>query len=181
MQDPQQQTQAWLRDVVIAHGFCPFARREFESGRVRFAVLEQDDIARLLEQLAEEFQLLDEQPAVETSLLIFTAALADFGDYLDFLDLAQALLVDQSCEGVYQLASFHPDYQFADSDPDDPGNFTNRSPWPVIQVLREESISAAVDAWPDPEAIPEHNVALARARGGTYWQSLLEAIRRQPG
>jgi uncharacterized protein len=172
-----EQTRRWLSEVVIGHNLCPFARREFENGRVRFQVLEGTKTSVLLESVIGEMHLLDAQPATETSLIIFSEALRGFPEYLDFLELAQALLEDQGYEGVYQLASFHPEYQFADSDFDDAANFTNRSPLPVLHLLREESIGKAVQLFPDVEEIPDRNIALARDKGSAYWQALLHSIR----
>jgi uncharacterized protein len=171
------QIRRWLAEVVIGHNLCPFARREIEHGRVRFRVLEATKKSALLEAVGEEMQWLDEQPATETTLLIFSRALPGFAEYLDFLEIAQALLEERGYEGIYQLASFHPEYQFADSDYDDPANFTNRSPLPVLHLLREESIERVMALFPDIEEVPARNIALARDRGRAYWQSLLQGIR----
>jgi len=173
----EQQVRRWLSDVVIAHNLCPFAKREFDAGRVRFRVLNGNKKAVLLETVANELKMLDEQPDIETTLLIFADTLCGFSEYLDFLDIAQALLEDQGFEGIYQLASFHPEYQFADSDYDDPSNFTNRSPLPVIHLLREASIEQAVAANKDIDSVPTRNIELAQSRGTAYWKALLDAIR----
>jgi uncharacterized protein len=173
----EQQIRRWLADVVIAHNLCPFAKREFDADRVRFQVLSGNKKAALLETIADELNLLDQRPEVETTLLIFADALRGFHEYLDFLDIAQALLEEQGFEGIYQLASFHPEYQFADSDFDDPSNYTNRSPLPVIHLLREASIEQAVASYEDIDNVPARNIALAQSRGAAYWKTLLDEIR----
>jgi len=176
----EQQIRRWLSDVVIAHNLCPFAKREYDAGRVRFQVLNGNKKAALLETVAHELKMLDKQPDIETTLLIFADSLRGFSEYLDFLEIAQALLADQGYEGIYQLASFHPEYQFADSDYDDPSNYTNRSPLPVIHLLREASIEHAVASHADIDSVPTRNIELAQSLGAAYWKALLDAIRVEP-
>lgn len=176
----EQQIRRWLSDVVIAHNLCPFAKREYDAGRVRFQVLSGNKKAALLETVAHELNMLDKQPEIETTLLIFADSLRGFSEYLDFLEIAQALLADQGYEGIYQLASFHPEYQFADSDYDDPSNYTNRSPLPVIHLLREASIAHAVASYADIDSVPTRNIELAQSLGAAYWKALLDAIRVEP-
>jgi len=173
----EQQIRRWLSDLVIAHNLCPFAKREFDAGRVRFQVLSGNKKATSLETIVSELKVLDEQPEIETTLLIFADSLRGFPEYLDFLDIAQALLEDQGYEGIYQLASFHPEYQFVDSDYDDLSNYTNRSPLPVIHLLREASIEQAVASYEDIDNVPTRNIALAQSRGAAYWKALLDGIR----
>ncbi|MCP5358498.1 MAG: DUF1415 domain-containing protein [Pseudomonadales bacterium] len=170
-------TRRWLEEAVIGLNLCPFARREHEQGRIHFAVCEETDAEALLLSFATELLRLEQDAQIETTLLIFARALADFDDYLDLLDMAQAWLEEQGLEGVYQLASFHPDYVFADSPETDAANCTNRAPWPVIHLLREESVEQAVAAHRDTAAIPERNIALAREKGMAYWDALLTRLR----
>ena len=166
------QTQHWLESVVIAHNFCPFAKRELRREAVRFIEISSTDIESVLTQVIEQCRHLDEVASTETSLLILTSGFADFEDYLDLTELAEALLADVGYEGVYQIASFHPQYCFADADRDDPANYTNRSPYPMLHLLREASLDHAIDSHPNVDAIPESNMQLARAKGLAYWQAL---------
>ena len=166
-------TKKWLSTVVIAHGLCPFAKQEFDNGRIHYAVIETESLEAQLEQLVLECQALDNDPARETSLLIFPRALSDFQDYLDLLELATALLKAQDYEGIYQLASFHPDYRFEGVGPDDPANYTNRSPYPMLHILRETSVEQALKNYPNPEKIPERNVQLTQGLGLQIMEELL--------
>lgn len=143
---------------------------------IRYVVLPSTaTLESSLETLVEEMHWLDRSTDVETTLLIFPHHFADFEDYLDLLDLAEALAEEQGYEGIYQIASFHPDYCFAGALPDDPANFTNRSPYPMLHLLREESVTRAVENFPDPEGIPERNMAFARDKGLKHMQLLWAA------
>jgi len=168
-----EQTKKWLSTVVIAHNLCPFAKREFDSGRIHYAVMESETLEKQLEQLILECAALDNDSNRETSLLIFPTSLSNFDDYLDVLDLANSLLKAQGYEGIYQLASFHPDYCFEDVEPNDPANYTNRSPYPMLHILREASVEQALENYPSPEKIPERNVELARDLSLPVMQDLL--------
>ena len=171
-------TKAWLRDVIIAHTFCPFAKREDEMDRIHYAVIDAKDVDTLIDQMLTHCAALDKYSGRETTLLIFPLGLSDFEDYLDVLDLANAQLSEQGYEGVYQLASFHPDYRFEGAPHDDPANYTNRSPHPMIHILREASVEAAVKMHPNAEAIPARNVDYARGLGLTAMQDLLARCRK---
>ncbi len=168
-----QATRDWLLEAVIGLNLCPFARRELETGRLHVEICEHTDTVALMQAFASELARLEEDSAVETTLLVFSNAVQDFGDYLDLLDLAQDFLASLSLEGVYQLASFHPQYCFADSEETDAANFTNRSPWPVIHLLRERSVEAAVKAHGHTEDIPLRNIRVAREKGMAWWQARL--------
>ncbi len=171
-------TRAWLEEAVIGLNLCPFARREYEGGRVRFVVCEDAKTEEMLLNFAAELERLERDPSIETTLLIFAQGLDDFYDFLDLLEMAHGWLNDQSLEGVYQLASFHPRYQFEGTSKNDPSNYTNRSPWPIIHLLREASVEGAVAAHPDTAQIPERNVAMAREKGDEFWRELLTRIRQ---
>ncbi len=164
------QTREWLESMVLGLSLCPFAAAPYRSGRVRIVVSEADTEAGLLQALAEELQLLAATDAqeTETSLLVHPAVLQDFEAYNQFLDAVDALIEDLDLDGVLQVASFHPDYRFADADADDPANGTNRSPFPMLHVLREDSIEAVLDAGADSQAISERNIALLRERAGRH-------------
>ena len=128
---------------------------------------------RQLEQIIAQCAALDNAANRETSLLIFPRALSDFEDYLDMLEIATALLEKQGYEGVYQLASFHPKYCFAEAAPDDASNYTNRSPYPMLHILREASVEAALENFPNPENIPDRNIQLTKGLGLTVMKKLL--------
>ena len=168
-----EQTQNWLESVIIELGLCPFAKREYEAGRIAYRVIETAELHCQLEQIILECTAMDADVSIETSLLIIPQSLSDFGTYLDLLALANALLAQQGYEGIYQLASFHPDYCFADIASDDPSHYTNRSPYPMVHILREASVEAALKNYPHPEKIPERNIALTRKLGIKAMQNLL--------
>ncbi|MBA3537912.1 MAG: DUF1415 domain-containing protein [Tatlockia sp.] len=153
-----QHTENWIRSFIIQLNICPFAKREVERKTLRMKVSRTSKVAQALEQLIVEMQLLDNEPAVETTLLIFPCLFKDFFDYLDFVDLAELLLFEQSYEGIYQLATFHPGYCFAEVDIDDTSNYTNRSPYPMIHILREESVEKAIAYFGETDKIPEANI-----------------------
>ena len=165
------EVRAWVREQVVGWNLCPFARRELINETVRFRVSEAEDEEALLMALAEEIQYLDRHSEVETTLLIHPNALRRFEDYNDFLDLADALLAELEREGVYQIASFHPQYRFDGTEPEDPENYTNRSPQPLLHLLREDSLSDAVENHPDVQQIPSDNIALMNRMG-------IEQLRR---
>ena len=133
-----------------------------------------DAVMDMLEQCVE----LDREPKRETTLIMFDNGFSDFEDFLDLVDLANALLVAQGFEGKYQIANFHPDYVFADSDETDAANYTNRAPFPTLHLIREASMSEALDSYNEPESIPEHNINLARRKGIGFWQQLLEGCKK---
>jgi hypothetical protein len=168
-------TQAWLKSVIIEYSICPFAKRELERGSIYYSVCRNNDLEHCLLHLMHECDRLDTEPDIETTLLIYADTFAAFGEYLDFVEIAESLLIEQGYEGTYQLASFHPDYCFQDSDPDDAANYTNRSPYPMLHLLRESSIERAIANHPDPESIPQHNIELTRKLGLAKMQALLAA------
>ena len=155
--------EAWINDFVVAHNLCPFAAKELRANRVRFAETPANDAESLLQALADELALLQADPHIETTVLVHPEVLADFQDYNDFLDLADALVADLDLEGTFQVASFHPDYCFANTHPDAPENRSNRSPLPLLHLLRESSVARAIATHPDIEAIPERNIELLRS------------------
>jgi len=168
-------TQAWLKTVIIAYNICPFAKRELERGSIRFSINHDTEVESCLSSLMLECDRLDTDASIETTLLIYSSAFTAFDDYLDFLELAETLVCEQGYEGVYQLASFHPDYCFEGAKQDDPANYTNRSPYPMLHLLREASIERAVASYPHPESIPQRNIELTRELGLAKMQALLAA------
>lgn len=170
-----QATRTWLQSVIVGYNICPFAKRELDKNSVNFSVDFSTDIEQCLLNLIMECEKLDHEPEIETSLLIYPSAFAEFDDYLDFLDIAETLLADQDYEGTYQLASFHPNYCFEGAPKDDPANYTNRAPYPMLHLLRESSIEQALEHYPDPENIPQHNIDLTRELGIAKMKTLLAA------
>ena len=168
------ETRAWVERAVIGLNLCPFAKAPQVKGQVRYAVSAATDPEALLADLVRELEHLAEAPPerIETTLLIHPGVLTDFEDFNDFLDVADAALQALGLEGVLQVASFHPDYRFADSDPDDLANATNRSPYPTLHLLREDSIARAVAAIPEAEAIFEANIETMRKLGPEGWAAL---------
>jgi hypothetical protein len=168
-------TRAWVERAVIGLGLCPYARAAQAGGRVRYVCSAATHAQALLADLAVEVRrLLATAPGtVETTLLVHPWALGEFEAYNDFLDLADAALEALGALGVLQVASFHPRYRFAGSDADDVANATNRSPYPMLQLLREASVAAAVDAGADGEAIAAANVARLRRLGEQRWRALM--------
>lgn len=170
-------TQRWVEQLVVQYNLCPFAKRELVKNRVRFVVSPAASESQLLEDLIQELKLLSADNAVETTLLIHPYVLGDFMQYNDFLELADDLLVDLELEGVYQVASFHPNYQFGGTLPADAENYTNRSPYPMLHLLREDSLTQAIDNYPDVDLIPERNIECMNRLGAEKLRKLLESIQ----
>ncbi len=167
-------TQDWLLKAVIGLNLCPFARAVYAGGRIRFALSRAVTPEALLEDLAEELQRLaaTDEAETDTTLLIHPQVLGDFLDYNDFLEVADALVADLGYEGILQVASFHPQYQFADTETGDIGNFTNRSPYPTLHLLRESSVERAVESHPDTDRIYRENIETLRRLGHEGWDRL---------
>jgi len=169
-------TKDWLEKAVIGLNLCPFARAVYVNDQIRYVVSDAAAPEALLADLLAELRFLETaDPAkTDTTLLIHPDALTDFLDYNDFLEIAEAAVADLGLEGVLQVASFHPDYQFAGTAPDDIENSTNRSPYPMLHLLREESVERAVAAFPDAAEIFEKNIATLRLLGHAGWKRLWE-------
>lgn len=179
MNPPVEATKYWLEKTVIGFNFCPFAKRELDRETIRFISVETVDKEAQLLTLIEECKYLDNHSDVETTILIFPNNLGNFDDYLDFLDIANQLLEASGYEGVYQLASFHPDYCFDGVSSNDPSNFTNRSPFPLLHLLREASLEKAIEHYPDPENIPDRNISKANEVGEEVFKSILKKCFKQ--
>ncbi|MDE2402061.1 MAG: DUF1415 domain-containing protein [Burkholderiales bacterium] len=167
-------TENWLEKAVIGLNLCPFAKAVQVKKQIRYVVSEATDEEGLLADLLHELQLLHNTDIeeVETTLLIHPQVLTDFLDYNDFLEIADAAVGELDLEGELQVASFHPDYQFADAAPDDIENFSNRAPYPTLHLLREVSIDNAVAAFPDAANIYERNIETLRQLGHEGWKKL---------
>jgi len=168
------QTRAWVRRAVIGLNLCPFARAVDAKDQIRYVFSEATDAETLLATLVVELQrLADTDPAVvDTTMVIHPRVFGDFEDFNDFLELADAAVDDLDLAGVLQVASFHPRFQFADTEPDDITNATNRSPWPTLHLLREDSVDRAVAAFPEAEAIFERNMETLDKLGPEGWATL---------
>ncbi|WP_189515000.1 DUF1415 domain-containing protein [Kushneria pakistanensis] len=180
--NPLEATRRWVRDWVMAQDLCPFAAAEFERERIRYRQLDANDDAALLMAVIEECEHLDQDPGTETTLLVLTPGAEDFFTFLDKLDMAERLMISEGYEGVYQLASFHPDYLFGDSQAtpghEDAADYTNRSPFPLFHLLRETSLEAALARFPHPERIPERNQSLLREHGAQWCRETQDAIHQ---
>lgn len=168
-------TQKWIKSVVIDLNFCPFAAKAVIKKTIHYVVLHEVNFKSALENLIKEIQYLDLNEEKETSFIIFPNDFSDFNDYLDLVYRCEELLEQEGYEGVYQLASFHPDYCFEGAEKDDAANYTNRSVYPMLHLLREDSLTKALALYKNPELIPAHNIALAREKGLVYMQMLRSA------
>ena len=177
MQDQQvkQQTLAWIEAVVIGLNLCPFAKRELDADKIHLVISDSTTDAHLLVDLQTQLEFLLQSPDIETSLLVHPEVLTDFHQYNEFLSIADSLLASLDLDGVIQIASFHPDYQFAETAPNDTSNYSNRSPYPMLHLLRENSVEQAVERYPDVNSIPERNIALLQGMGKAELDALLKA------
>lgn len=172
-------TRRWIERAVLGLNLCPFARTPYAQQRVRYRVSAARDAEALAADLGEEAQrLLAADPeTIETTLLIHPHVLGDFLDYNDFLDVADAVLAELDLDGELQIASFHPRYQFGDAEPEAIENCTNRSPYPILHLLRASSVEAAVESIADPDAIYRRNIDTLRRLGPAGWNALCDQTR----
>ncbi|MDT3485135.1 DUF1415 domain-containing protein [Stenotrophomonas maltophilia] len=173
--DPITATRLWLERIVIGLNLCPFAKAVYVKDQVRFVLSDATTPEALVEQLAEELVLLRDTPAeqIDTTLIVHPQVLTDFLDYNDFLDNADAAIEALDLQGILQVASFHPDYQFEGVAADDASNYTNRAPFPTLHLLREDSVARAVDVYPDPDVIVERNIQTLDRIGVDGWHRRL--------
>jgi uncharacterized protein len=167
-------TRRWLERAVIGLNLCPFAKSVHAKGQVHYVVSQAAEAQGLRQDLARELAALHEaDPEVrDTTLLVAPRCLQDFHDFNEFLGEAEAALAELGLEGELQIASFHPQFQFAGTTPDDITNYTNRAPYPVLHLLREASIDRAVQAFPEAEAIFEKNMRTLEKLGHEGWKAL---------
>jgi uncharacterized protein len=168
------QTKHWLEAAVIGLNLCPFAKAVYVKNQVRLVVSHARHADDLLEELDRELDLLVATPAedIDTTLLIHPTLFADFLDFNDFLEVAEGVVDEHELEGVVQLASFHPQFQFDGTEPDAISNYTNRAPFAILHLLREDSVERAVAAFPQADAIFEQNIATLEKLGHSGWQAL---------
>jgi uncharacterized protein len=168
-----QQTQKWITNVVIGCNFCPFAAKEVRNNSIKYVVDECLDSADQLSVLKREMIFLDEHPSTETTLIIYPHQLQNFQEFLLFVDQAEALLKKEKYNGVYQLATFHPNYCFEGEDANDASNYTNRSIYPMLHLLREDSIYEIASKQEEYlETIPLRNITYALAKGKDFFEEL---------
>ena len=167
-------TKQWLEAAVIGLNLCPFAKAVYVKNQVRLVVSKARHADDLLEELDRELDLLVATPAsdIDTTLLIHPTLFEDFLDFNDFLEVAEGVVDEHELEGVIQLASFHPQFQFDGTEPDDISNYTNRAPFAILHLLREDSVERAVEAFPQADAIFEANIATLEKLGHSGWKSL---------
>lgn len=165
IQKIEQEVQQWLEGVVIGLNLCPFAAKPNRNKQIKIFVSEATTEEVLLEDVLQELMNLDSKTAeeLETTLVAIPNMLQDFMDYNFFLDWVDALIKQQEWEGIYQIATFHPNYCFGGAEPEDDENLTNRSPYPVLHLIREESMEKVLKHYPNPEAIPDTNIARVEA------------------
>jgi len=173
-QEVLDQTRQWLEKAVIGLNLCPFAKAVYVKNQVRLVVSHARHADDLLDELDRELDLLVATPAeqTDTTLLIHPTLFDDFLDFNDFLEIAEGVVNEHGLEGVLQLASFHPKFQFDGTEPDDISNYTNRAPFAILHLLREESIQRAVEAFPEAEAIFEENIKTLEKLGHEGWKAL---------
>ncbi|MFS2032943.1 DUF1415 domain-containing protein [Polaromonas sp. CT11-55] len=173
-QEVLDKTRLWLEKAVIGLNLCPFAKAVYVKNQVRLVVSHARHADDLLEELDRELDLLVATPAeeVDTTLLIHPTLFEDFLDFNDFLEIAEGVVDEHGLEGVIQLASFHPRFQFEGTEPEDIGNYTNRAPFAILHLLREDSVERAVEAFPEAEAIFEQNIQVLEKLGHQGWKAL---------
>ena len=174
------QTEKWIRSVVVGLNFCPFAAKELKQNSISYEVYETTSKQKILEGLSAVLTKMDEDEKVATALCILPQGFSDFKIYLDLVNLAEDFLIAEDYESVYQIASFHPLYCFADAAADDPANFTNRSPYPMLHILRESAITAALKNFKNADSIPGNNIKKARELGLVQMQALRNACFHLP-
>jgi len=166
----------WVEAVVIGLNLCPFASAVLRRQQLNIVIADSDIDAECLQQLADEADALVAGDLQATTLLVLPEGFADFDDYLDLVAMAEALLEDIGLDDQVQVASFHPDYQFEDTDYDEPGNWTNRAPYPILHLLTEDSVERAVESHPDADGIPEANIVKLEEMGADVLESLNRAV-----
>lgn len=174
------QTEKWIKSVVVGLNFCPFAAKELKQNSIFYEVYPTTSKQKILEALSAVLTKMDEDENIATALCILPGGFSDFKLYLDLVNLAEDFLIAEDYESVYQIASFHPLYCFADAAPDDPANFTNRSPYPMLHILREDAITSALKNFKNADSIPENNIKKARELGLVQMQTLRAACFQLP-
>ena len=171
------QTKQWIEEIVIGLNFCPFAKKTFDKGAICFVIENSAEKEQQLKSLIENLNYLQNHSEVETSFIVYNNGVEGFYDYLDLLDEANQVLVDYNFEGIFQIASFHPDYCFEGNVDEAVENYTNRSPYPMLHILREASLEKALERYKNPEEIPIKNIECAKSKGIGFFQAMLNKIK----
>ena len=169
------QTRNWIREIVIGCNFCPFASREVHRNSIHYQVEPATVLSSSRQLFLQELKRLDRDKSIETTLIIFPNTFTTFAEYLALVKHVERILQQKGYAGVYQVASFHPQYQFGGSAPEDASNYTNRSIYPMLHILREASIRKALSFYPHAEKIPARNVSFAREKGAEYMKMLRDS------
>ena len=172
-------TKKWLEEVIIGLNFCPFAKKEFVNHTIHYHESVIVQVKPALHELIEQCRYLQAHDEIETTLIIYRDGFRGFERYLDLVDYGNDLLVESGFEGFFQLASMHPEYCFEGEDYDDSSNFTNRSPYPVIHIIREASMARVLSVYNEPEKIPENNIILANEKGTNFFKKILTNIHQK--
>ncbi|WP_199611825.1 DUF1415 domain-containing protein [Flocculibacter collagenilyticus] len=183
-----QNTRAWVQQFIVELNICPFAKKEVERNTIRYFISSPDDAetqnsqtlvsTTILNDMMDCFTELDQEAGPETTLMIFPNGFDDFEDYLFLVDTAQVTLEQMGYLGIYQLATFHPNYIFEGEDAQDASNYTNRSPYPMLHIIKESGIERVLKTYKHPEQIPENNIALMNKLGVDYLSNLLHSFRQ---
>jgi len=171
------ETIKWVRDFVIKLNLCPFAKHEMDKGSASIKASNAESLEEAMIAFMTEVETLNTNANIDTTLLVFPNCLKNFFEYLDFIDIAESTLKSKDYEGVYQLATFHPDYCFAGVDAEDVTNYTNRSPYPMVHLLREEQLESAINYYGDTSKIPENNMACLRKLGIVEIQKMIMLLK----
>jgi len=172
-------TKQWLDEIIIGLNFCPFAKKEFINNTISYHESKQSQVKPALHELIEQCQYLQKHPELETTLILYGDGFRSFERYLDLVDYGNDLLIDSGFEGIFQLASMHPEYCFEGEDFDDASNYTNRSPFPLLHIIREASMARVLSVYNEPEKIPENNIVLANEKGTDFFKQVLTRIHHQ--
>ncbi|MEO9946119.1 MAG: DUF1415 domain-containing protein [Paraglaciecola sp.] len=164
----------WINDVIIGLNFCPFAKKEVVRDTIRYCVSDAVYENKALDTVINELSTLDNLSEIQTTLIIFSCGFSDFDKYLDLVDGANEFIERGGYRGLYQIATFHPDYCFDDEKSNDAANYTNRSPYPILHLLREASLEQVLKNYPNPENIPDNNITKARELGVNYFKKQLQ-------
>lgn len=169
----------WLKEIIIGLNFCPFAKKEFVNNTIYYHESKAEQVKPALHELIEQCRYLQAHDELETTLIIYNSGFRRFERYLDLVDYANELLAESGFEGIFQLASMHPEYCFEGENFDDASNFTNRSPYPIIHIIREASMARVLSVYNNPEKIPENNIVLTKEKGADFFKQVLSRIHKQ--
>lgn len=171
-------TKQWIHDIIIGLNFCPFAKKEFVNNSIHYHLSSNDQIKAAIKEFEQQcLQLVDDE-SIETSLIIYCDGFRGFDNYLQLVDRANEFIVSNGYEGIFQLATMHPEYCFADEPYDSASNYTNRSPYAMLHIIREASMERVLSTYKNPENIPENNIILAQEKGADFFIQQLQKIHQ---